>query len=332
MLRIYLITKMFAPNKIALVLTIKFSDKRMNILSEFKTSFRYGGVLNKLVYINVGIFVLAWLTNSFAPKVIEYFMLPAEGMRFLLQPWSIISYMFLHVEFMHILFNMLWLYWFGQLFVAFINQKQLLNVYLVGGISGGLLYMLIYNLVPTLQVSGSLALGASASVMAVVLAVAFYKPNQTMLLMFFGEIKIIYIALVAIGLDMLFIFSGENVGGHIAHLGGATLGWFYAINYRKGRNILLGFERFMDSFFSLFGKNIASSSKKRTNMTINYGGKASNMPEGKRAEVDEISYNARKKAQQDKIDKILEKISKSGYDSLTSEEKEILFKESNKLK
>jgi len=305
----------------------------MNILSELKTSFRYGGVLTKLIYINIGIFVVAWLVNSFAPEVIDYFMLPADGMKFLLQPWSMISYMFLHVEFMHILFNMLWLYWFGQLFVSFISQKQLLNVYLVGGISGGLLYMLIYNIVPSLNASNSLALGASASVMAVVLAVAFYRPSQTILLMFFGEIKIVYIALFAVTLDALFLFSGENVGGHIAHLGGAALGWFYAINYKKGRNVLLGFERFMDKVFSLLGQSSPSESRRKATMTVNFGGKTtSNMPAGKRAEVDEISYNARKKENQDKIDRILEKISKSGYDSLTTEEKETLFKESNKLK
>ena len=298
----------------------------MDILSEIKSSFRNGGTLTKLIYINVAVFIVAWIVDSFAPELISYFMLPADGQWLLTQPWTLVSYMFLHTEFMHILFNMLWLFWFGQMFVSFINQKQLLNVYLVGGLAGGLLYILVFNLIPSLPVAGSLALGASASVMAVVLAAAFYRPEQKMLLMFFGEVKILYIALFAIGLDALFLFSGENVGGHIAHLGGAGLGWLYATQYKKGKNILLGFERFMDGFFSLF---TGRKTKRRPKMTINYGGRSSK-PQARRAETDEVSYNARKKAHQDKIDKILDKISKSGYESLSKAEKEILFKEGKK--
>lgn len=315
----------------------------MDIISGIKSSFKNGGTLTKLIYINVAIFIVAWLVNSFAPEVIDYFMLPAHGMRLLTQPWSLVSYMFLHTEFMHILLNMLWLYWFGQLFVNFISQKQLLNVYLVGGLAGGLLYILAFNLIPALYEEKnflgdqdlilymSLALGASASVMAIVFATAFYRPNEKMNLMFIGEVKLLHIAYFAAFLDITFIFSGENAGGHIAHLGGAALGWIYAIQYKKGNNILLGFERFMDRFFSFF---TGKKTKRRAKMTVNYGGKNSkanqSKPQARPNETDEISYNARKKAHQDKIDKILDKISKSGYESLSKDEKETLFKEKRK--
>jgi membrane associated rhomboid family serine protease len=312
---------------------MNFFKIKMDIVNDLKNSFRYGGILAKLIYINVGVFVIAWLINSFAPSIVEYFMLPADGMKLLMQPWSLLSYMFLHTEFMHILFNMLWLYWFGLMFTAFFNPKQLLNVYLAGGLAGGLFYILVFNLVPELPVKNSLALGASASVMAVVLAVATYKPKVSMYLLFFGEVKIIYIALFALVLDALFLFSGQNVGGHLAHLGGAALGWFFAYKYKAGQNILLGFERFMDSFFSLFGVSGSNTKKTKAKMTVNYGTKSYSAPQApheRQAETSEIAYNARKKAHQDKIDAILDKISKSGYDSLTKEEKEILFNERNK--
>lgn len=305
----------------------------MDIISGIKSSFRNGGTLVKLIYINVAVFVIAWILDAFTEGIVEYFMLPADGMWLISQPWSLISYMFLHTEFMHILFNMLWLFWFGQMFVSFVGQKQLLNVYLVGGLAGGLLYVLMYNVIPALSAANSLALGASASVMAIVLATAVYRPNVKMYLMFFGEVKIFHIALVALALDALFLFSGQNVGGHIAHLGGAGLGWLYAERLKKGTEMLKGFERFMDSVFSLFSGNFSSAQakRKRSKMTINYGRKtAGSRPQPKSAETSEIDYNARKREHQERIDKILEKISKSGYDSLSKEEKEILFKEGRK--
>ncbi|MDD4645687.1 MAG: rhomboid family intramembrane serine protease, partial [Bacteroidales bacterium] len=240
--------------------------------------------------------------------------LPADPAMILKKPWTIVSYMFLHYDFFHILFNMLWLYWFGKIFLEYLNPKKLISVYLLGGLAGGLVYVLAFNLFPAFQeaVPLSVALGASAAVLAIVMAIAFYMPDYTIYMMFVGPVKIKYIAIVTVLIDVLSIRSG-NAGGHLAHLGGALFGFLYAIQLRQGKDLSRGFSRFMDSFVSLF--------KRRPVMKVKY-----KKPEG-RPESD-LEYNARRAAEQRKIDQILDKISKTGYDGLSKEEKDILFKSS----
>jgi hypothetical protein len=219
--------------------------------------------------------------------------------------------MFLHQEFLHILFNILWLYWFGQIFLRYFDDKKLLSVYLVGGLAGAALYILSFNLLPVFNqvLPVSYALGASASVIAIVIAVSVYAPNHTINLMFFGPVQLKYIAIITIVIDILSIAS-SNAGGHIAHLGGALFGYLYISQIRKGKNITRGFDRFMDKIFSLF--------KPREKFKVTY----------KRPMTDiekDIEYNKSQAAKQKDIDKILDKIAKSGYDSLTKKEKEVLF-------
>jgi hypothetical protein len=224
--------------------------------------------------------------------------------------------MFLHYDFFHILFNMLWLYWFGKIFLEYLNPKKLISVYLIGGLAGGLVYVLAFNLFPAFQesVSQSVALGASAAVLAIVMAISFYVPDYTLYLMFFGPVKLKYIAMATVLIDVLSIRSG-NAGGHLAHLGGAFFGFLYATQLQRGKDISIGFSRFMDSLFSLF--------KRRTKIKVEY-----KRPEG-RPETD-MEYNARRAAEQRTIDQILDKIARSGYDGLSKEEKEMLFKSSKK--
>jgi hypothetical protein len=212
---------------------------------------------------------------------------------------------------MHILFNILILYWFGQIFLRYFDDKKLLSVYLVGGIAGAILYMLSFNLLPVFNqvIPISIAFGASASVIAIVIAVSVYAPNHTINLMFIGPVQLKYIAIGIIVLDILRIAT-SNPGGHIAHLGGALFGYLYISQLRKGKNITKGFDRIMDKVFSLF--------KPREKFKVTY----------KRPMTDierDIEYNKSKVAKQEDIDKILDKIAKSGYDSLTKKEKEILF-------
>lgn len=297
----------------------------MNPLDDFRRNFSKQSTLAQLITINVGVFFVLKVLGVFfflfkqeniEQLILGYLALPADPGMILKRPWTVISYMFLHYDFLHILFNMLWLYWFGKIFLEYLNPKKLISVYLIGGLAGGLFYVLAFNLFPAFQesVSSSVALGASAAVLAIVMAISFYVPGYTINLMFFGPIKIKYVALVTVAIDLMSIRSG-NAGGHIAHLGGAFFGFLYATQLRQGKDLSKGFNQLMDSIFSLF--------KRRPKMKVKYSAPKD------RVETD-MDYNARKAAEQRTIDQILEKISRSGYEGLSREEKEILFKSSKK--
>ncbi len=294
----------------------------MNIADEIKQSFKKGTVLTKLIYINLAVFlfvniisVIFFLMNSklaFQNPAISWFAVPADLKTLIIKPWTIITYMFLHENFMHILFNILWLWWFGRIFLQFLDEKKLIGIYFLGGISGAVLYILAFNIFPVFDsfVEQSIALGASASVVAIVVAISIYVPNYTVNLMFIGPVKLIYIALFSIGIDIISIAS-SNAGGHIAHLGGALFGWFYISRLKQGNNI--------GKTLNIFLFNIFTWKKNNRKMHVKYS----------RPKTD-MEYMADKAKRQAAIDRILEKISKSGYDSLTKAEKEMLFKESNK--
>jgi membrane associated rhomboid family serine protease len=244
--------------------------------------------------------------------VADLFALPASTLRFSGQPWTLITYMFLHIDFLHILFNLLWLFWFGKIFLEFLSQKKLVCTYLLGGIAGGLAYLLFYNVFPVFSrnLDISFALGASAAVMAIVTAISFYVPRYTVALFLFGKVRIIYIALVLFVLDF-FLIRSENAGGHIAHIGGALYGMGYAFTLRQGIRFSMH-----GSFWHVFrGKTISQRH---------------NQPKDASRRMTDDEYNAYRLKRQQKIDEILDKISRSGYESLTSEEKEILFRASGR--
>ncbi|MCK5169829.1 MAG: rhomboid family intramembrane serine protease, partial [Bacteroidales bacterium] len=243
-------------------------------------------------------------------SLVNWLAVPADFNNLIFKPWTVFTYMFLHQEFLHILFNMLWLYWFGQIFLRYFDEKKLLSVYLVGGIAGAILFILSFNLLPIFEkvLPMSFALGASASVIAIVIATSAYAPNHKINLMFFGPVELKYIAIVTIVIDILSIAS-SNAGGHIAHLGGALFGYLYISQMKKGKNITKGFDRFMDKVFSLF--------KPKQKFKVTY-----------KRPVNDYEYNKSKATNQEGVDKILDKIAKSGYDSLSKKEKEILFKNS----
>ncbi len=297
----------------------------MSIADEIKESFKQGGALTRLIYVNIGVFVVVRIIAAvfalggalgWSEVLVSWLSVPADPLSLLFKPWTIITYMFLHYEFLHILFNMLYLFWFGRLFLNYFNSRQLLGVYFMGGISGALLYILSYNFLPGLQhyTPGAIMMGASASVMAILFATARYAPNFKVHLMFLGQVKLMHLALVLFVLDLISISSMSNTGGHLAHIGGALFGVLYASRLRKGKDSTLQFNRFMDRLFSIFGKG--------RKMKVTYGG-------SKRPMTD-MEYNARKKKQQQSVDRILEKIKRKGYDSLTAEEKRTLFDASNK--
>jgi hypothetical protein len=213
---------------------------------------------------------------------------------------------------------MLWLFWFGKIFLEFLKARQLLLIYLLGGLSGGILYILFYNIFPVFEKSldMSVALGASASVMAVVTAISLYVPGYFVHLFLIGRIRIFYIALFLFVLDF-FMIRSENAGGHIAHIGGALFGLSYILVKRKGMNF--------SGFWNTGGlKNLIKKLRKRK-LRVEYTNQGTN--NGRPLTDDE--YNERRAVRQAKIDGILDKISKSGYESLSAEEKDFLFKSSN---
>jgi membrane associated rhomboid family serine protease len=245
--------------------------------------------------------------------ILDYLALPASMDLLITRPWTLFTYMFLHTSFLHILFNMLWLYWFGKIFTQYLkSQRQLITTYILGGLAGGLLYILSFNLFPVFAdvLPEARALGASASVMGIVMAIAFYVPNYTVNMIFFGKVKIFYLALALFVIDFFMIRHG-NAGGHIAHIGGAIYGFLYVYYLKKGRD----FSKFWPNFKFKWG-----DTKKRHKPKVAYS----------KRPVKDDEYNRKKAGDQKKIDHILDKISRSGYDSLTKEEKEILFNSSNR--
>jgi membrane associated rhomboid family serine protease len=247
-------------------------------------------------------------------SILSLFALPANLNLFMAKPWTILTYMFLHFDFLHILFNMLWLYWFGVIFAQYLSQRQLVATYVFGGIAGGLLYIASYNFFPVFDLvkTNALAMGASASVLAIVVAISFYVPNYTVNLLLLGPVRIKYIALVTVLMDLLMLNAG-NAGGHLAHLGGAFWGFVYIkmLPYADPAKIF--------GIFSNESIRKFRESRKRK-LKVQYG----------KAPISDEEWNLQKKEKQQRIDKILDKISQSGYNSLTKEEKELLFSSSKK--
>ena len=286
----------------------------MDILTEIKESFKEGSALTRLIYINLGVFLLIRIVNVFyflagaEFPFIDWLALPADVHTLASRPWTLFTYMFLHFDFLHILFNVLWLYWMGQIFLGYFDQGKLIAIYLLGGITGGLFYVLGYNLFPAFSenLANSRLLGASASVIAIVTALAMYAPNHTIHLMFIGPVKMKYIALFSVLLYIIGI-SSTNAGGNLAHLGGAFWGMIYILQLRRGFDPAKGVTWLLNSLKKLFTS--------QPKVKVSY-----------RKPVNDIEYNQLKNQDQTRMNEILEKISKSGYGSLSKEEKEILFR------
>lgn len=293
----------------------------MGLWYDIKRPFRNGSALTRLIYINIVIFLFLTvlgitgflLKNPDIPsKGLLFFAVPASLKLLLSHPWTLITYMFTHKDILHLLFNMLWLYWFGKIFLEYLDQKKLVAVYLLGGISGALLYVTSYNVFPAFTdvISESVAIGASASVMAVVVAISAYVPGYTVYLFLLGRIKIKYIALGIFILTSVMEFP-VNSGGKLAHIGGALFGILYTASIRKGRDPGKWLNSVIDAVVTVF--------KPRKKLKVRY-----------KRPVTDYEYNKARADHQAKINAILDKISKGGYDSLSREEKDYLFRESQK--
>jgi membrane associated rhomboid family serine protease len=250
------------------------------------------------------------LHAQFNDTVLKYLMVPSIPGELLKRPWTVITYMFTHFNFLHILFNMLVLFWFGKIFLQYLSTRQLVSTYILGGLAGALLYVIFINGFPGLREHlGSSMLGASASIMAIVIAIAFYVPDYSLYMLFIGPVRLKYIALAFIVMDVLMIAS-YNAGGHIAHLGGAIYGYAFITLFKKGQDIGDWLNNLFDKTVTLF--------KPRPHLNVTYR-KATK-------HVSDEEYNRSKVDQQKEIDRILDKIAQGGYESLTKKEKETLFK------
>lgn len=285
--------------------------------------------LYKILAINILVFLVLLVLRVFLTigggedlyrNILSYLMMPADLGRFITQPWSIITYMFLHEGIFHILFNMLLLYWFGLLIHEYLGSRKLANLYILGGIAGALLYAIIYNFAPyfSSQTDRALMLGASAGVLAIVVGAATLSPDTTFHLILLGPVRIKYIAIFAV----IFSFAnstGANAGGELAHLGGAALGYFYITLLRKGTDLGKPVQTVGRFFGNLFSN--------RPNVKVSYRKKN---PPYKSEPLKKDNSKSKNTTSQEEIDKILDKIADKGYDSLSKEEKRKLFEYSNK--
>ena len=300
------------------------------LFDDFKNAWsKPNNAVVQIILINVMVFVVARVLKVFFDLsgasdtfyvIFRKLQLPADVGSLFLQPWSLVTYFFTHYDFFHILFNMLFLYWFGRIIQEFLNSKRVISLYVLGGLFGGLLYIFIYNLIPfyTDRVAESIMLGASAGVFAIVVGAAVFMPNYTFFLLFLGPVKIKYIAIFYV--FMSFIGStGGNAGGEIAHLGGAFIGWFYISQLNKGSDI----GTWVISTLNFFKSMVKPQPKIR--VTHRTGNKRPSRKASKNK-----SASTSNEPQQAEIDAILDKISQSGYESLSKEEKQKLFNASKK--
>ncbi len=281
-----------------------------NLIGQFKQL----SIVLKIIVMNTLIFLIVYLGSFFfklSPAIlVSWFVLPTSFLEIVFQPWSFVTYAFLHAGFWHLFWNMYLLYWFGLYVLNLFTSKRFLTIYLLGAINGGLFYVLAYNLFPVFNNISSNLMGASASVLAIVIFIATYTPDAIVRIFTF-RIKLWQIGLVLVLLDLFQLPTSGNAGGLIAHMGGAIFGYVYAIQLKKGNDIGIWFENLMDALVNLFKTN-RHKHFKQVHKT-----KQSSTKNTKRSSTNN---------HQIKIDRILDKIGKSGYDSLTKAEKDFLFK------
>lgn len=270
--------------------------------------------LEIIIVINIVIYVVGYLLNTFLSTYdsLYWLKLPRDFFEFLYQPWTIVTYGFAHYGFFHILFNLLVLHYVSRIILNLFKPKMALSIYFLGIIFGGLSFLLVYNVLPSSLLHPVIGLiGASAGVRALLIFLCAYMPKTEVRLVFFN-VKFMYLGIALVAIDIIGLWS-SNQGGSVAHLGGSLLGYIYAQQLAKGNDIGTGFGRFMDWIENLF------TSKKRSPLKTVYKGTSTKV-----AGHDKADFNGFNKQKQ--IDLILDKIGKSGYESLTKEEKEFLFK------
>ncbi len=290
----------------------------MNLLDNFRTHFRAGNVVKRLILINVALFLVVSVTTILLKLfridggfLVNLLSVPSSPSALLTHLWTPLTYMFFHKQFFHILFNMLMLYWFGQLFSIYYSEKKLLSVYLFGGLMGALFFVLAYNFFPYYSDMShrSVLMGASGSIIALIVAAAVRAPQMEVQLLLLGRVKLIWIAL---GMVLISVFglTSDNAGGELAHLGGALAGYLFVAFEKKGKDITAFITWIIDFFVNLFRP------KPKLKKKVYH---AQKMSPGE--------YNQKKATDEKEINRILDKIKLSGYESLTADEKRKLFEQ-----
>jgi len=290
----------------------------MNLIEDLKFQYKIGNVGIRLIFWNIIFFIVPEVFFAvaqlfqFKVNYLDYVSLSTNWADLVWKPWSIISYAFFHAGAIHLIFNMLMLHFTSRLFLIFFTQKQLLGTYLLAAVFSGLVYLLGYHYLPMLSDVSTTMVGASGAIMAILIATTTYQPFMEVRLMLFGKVKLWHIAVLLLFLDMIQL-PMNNTGGHIAHLSGAFFGYIYIRLLQNGTDLSKIVNSVLDFFTSLFDRKPSTPFKK---VHVN----------PKQPAVKKESRIAVKDKTQQQIDDILDKISKSGYDSLTTEEKEFLFK------
>lgn len=299
--------------------------KKQGVFQYLKSVFKQNGMIGKLILVNAVIFaiiqILYFIQGGYAEgspgifeKAVHYLSGPGDPSNILQRPWGVFTQMFTHYNFMHFLFNMIFLFFVGQIMIQLLGEKRLLFTYILGGLFAYATHVVMFYLIPEFAKGGvSDVVGASGSVMAIFCAVAFMRPKLTVY--FFGMIKmpIIVLAIVYIAVDLFSVNSSDGVA-HFAHLGGALFGALSIINVNSPNNFMNRFEKFWKKLGGLFNR--------KPKMKLHQQEEVQKM--------DDDEYRAEKIATQKRVDAILDKISKKGYEALTKEEKEILFNESKR--
>lgn len=286
----------------------------MNIIDDLKLQYKIGGIVTQLIFWNAVLFVFPWLFFALLSLLgvnidyLHYVSLSSNPALLLWKPWSLLSYAFFHSGIMHIVFNMIVLNFSGRLFMTFFTSKQLLGLYVLSAIFAGLCYILVFYI---LNINAPIV-GASAAIMAILVATTTYYPLMELRLLIIGNVKLWHVTAVIIIIDLMQLRS-ENMGGHISHLSGALFGFIFIKLLQNGTDLSVSVSRVITFFANLFKKNTSTPFKK---VHKNYS-----KPVEKT-----VSKIVTKDKSQQQIDEILDKISQSGYDSLTKEEKEFLFK------
>lgn len=286
----------------------------MDILDDLKMQYKIGGIAFRLIYWNIGCFLVSFVLVGVLAlvninvNVLQYVSLSSNPTDLLWKPWSLISYSFFHFDFFHILFNLVILNFSSKFFLTYFTQKQFLGVYILGGIFAGLVFVLCYY---ALNMTSAIV-GASAAIMAILVAATAYQPLMNVRLLLIGNVKLWHITAVILILDLVQLRS-ENMGGHISHLSGALFGFIFIQLLKNGIDLSTRVTKFIDLFANLFRKSPSTPFKR---VHKNYS----------KPPVQRVAKIVTKSKEQQQIDEILDKISQSGYDSLSKEEKDFLFK------
>ncbi len=300
-----------------------------SVLGDIKNTFRSGNMISKIILINVGAFVVLNLLNvfdfqngedSFFATIRDALSLPSSFSSFMKQPWSMFTHMFLHIGFWHILWNMLIFYWFGRIVGDFLGDDRILPLYIMSGLLGGLVYMIHDLYLPGGTGGSALAMGASAAVMAMVWTAAMLSPDYIMHLLLLGRVKLKYIALALLFMDLVGSVGNINQGGHFAHIGGAVFGMIYVYLLRSGTDLVGPFVGLSQRKSELKpkAKSIKKTSRNKFKVIHNS------------AKTDAEKESSGSFNQQEELDRILDKINVKGYDKLTSEERDFLYRASKK--